>query len=79
MVLNKSLYLYSTSHCHLCNDAADILYKQSLHPFTIVEISDSEQLLLAYGTKIPVLRREDTNAELNWPFNAEDVVLFLSD
>ena len=30
-----------------------------------------------YGLRIPVLRRNDTGAELNWPFDAEQVVTFL--
>jgi hypothetical protein len=30
-----------------------------------------------YGLTIPVLRRCDNGAELNWPFDAEQVVAFL--
>ncbi|MES2501224.1 MAG: glutaredoxin family protein [Pseudomonadota bacterium] len=79
MTVNKTLTLYSTSHCHLCDAAAAILNKMPAKPFAIVEITDNEQLLLTYGTRIPVLRREDNSAELNWPFNAQDIVQFLSD
>ncbi len=79
MTVNKTLTLYGTSHCHLCDDAAAILNKLAVELFTVVEITDNEQLLLTYGTRIPVLRREDNSAELNWPFNAQDVVQFLSD
>ncbi len=79
MTPSKILTLYSTSHCHLCDDAVAILNKLAVNPFTIVEITDNEQLLLTYGTRIPVLRREDNCAELNWPFNAQDVVQFLRD
>lgn len=79
MIKNKTLMLYSTSHCHLCDDAATILNKLAVNPFTIVEITDNEQLLLTYSTRIPVLRREDNCAELNWPFNAQDIVQFLRD
>ncbi len=77
MTPSKILTLYSTSHCHLCDDAVAILNKLAVNPFTIVEITDNEQLLFTYGTRIPVLRREDNCAELNWPFNAQDVVQFL--
>jgi glutaredoxin-related protein len=79
MTISKILTLYSTSHCHLCDDAVAILNRLANDNFTIVEITDSEQLLLAYGTRIPVLKREDSCAELNWPFNAQDVVQFLRD
>ena len=77
MTISKTLTLYSTSNCHLCDNAVAILNELAIYPFTIVEISDSEQLLTSYSTKIPVLRREDNNAELNWPFNAQEVVQFL--
>ena len=30
-----------------------------------------------YGERIPVLRREDTGAELDWPFTAGSVASFL--
>lgn len=79
MTLSKALTLYSTSHCHLCDDAVAILNKLAVNAFTIIEITDNEQLLFTYGTKIPVLRREDNGEELNWPFNAQDVVQFLRD
>ena len=31
----------------------------------------------AYGARVPVLRREDTGAELDWPFDADAVRRFL--
>ena len=31
-----------------------------------------------YGERIPVLRREDTGAELDWPFDADALRAFLS-
>ncbi len=71
------LYLYSTSHCHLCESAQALLTKLNIQAVTTVEISDNDQLLLAYGTRIPVLKREDTNTELDWPFNLTDIRLFL--
>ena len=79
MTISKTLTLYSTSHCHLCDNAIAILNELAIYPFTIVEITDSEPFLISYGTKIPVLRREDNKAELNWPFNAQEVVQFLMD
>ena len=79
MTINKSLTLYSTSHCHLCDNAIAILNELAIYPFTIVEITDSEPLLITYGTRIPVLRRMDNDTELNWPFTAQNVVQFLRD
>ncbi len=71
------LYLYSTSHCHLCESAQALLNELNIQAVTTVEISDNDQLLLEYGTRIPVLKREDTNTELDWPFNLTDIRLFL--
>ena len=79
MTISKTLTLYSTSHCHLCDNAIAILNELAISTFTIVEITESEPLLIAYGTRIPVLQRDDNKAELNWPFNAQDVVQFLRD
>ena len=71
------LYLYSTSHCHLCELAQALLTKLNVETFTIVEIADNDQLLLEYGTRIPVLKRENRNTELDWPFTSADIALFL--
>ncbi|MAC21595.1 MAG: thioredoxin family protein, partial [Marinobacter sp.] len=30
-----------------------------------------------YGTRIPVLRRNDTGAELDWPFTRDQLLTFL--
>ena len=43
----------------------------------LVDITDPEDLTDAYGLRIPVLRRVDTGAELDWPFDTEQVVAFL--
>ena len=71
------LYLYSTSHCHLCESAQTLLAELNVDTVNIVEIADDNQLLSEYGTRIPVLKRVDTNAELDWPFNSVDIALFL--
>jgi hypothetical protein len=69
------LILYSTSACHLCELAKDLLAPWSGAGVRLreVDISDDDELFSRYGVKIPVLRREDTGAELNWPFTALEV------
>lgn len=71
--------LFGTLGCHLCEVAEGILM-----PFVergllveLVDIAELEQWVEAYGLRIPVLRRMDTGAELNWPFAAEQIVEFL--
>ncbi len=75
----KQLYLYSTSHCHLC-ELAYALISQAADPsnINVIEIADDKVLLAEYSLRIPVLRRIDTNAELNWPFSLADINVFLS-
>lgn len=43
----------------------------------LVDITDPDDLIEVYGLRIPVLRRADTGAELDWPFETEQVVNFL--
>ena len=74
------LTLFSTSHCHLCESAENILLavaKQIDIEYQIIEIADSDVLLELYGVRIPVIKRLDTQAEIGWPFTAEDLASFL--
>ena len=71
--------LFGTLGCHLCEVAEALLM-----PFVeygllveLVDISEREEWVERYGLTIPVLRRCDSGAELNWPFDAEQVVAFL--
>ena len=43
----------------------------------LVDITDPQDLTDVYGLRIPVLRRMDTGAELDWPFDTDQVVAFL--
>lgn len=81
--------LYTTQGCHLCENAAVLLDQQSgfiqelLRDKTEslrvqqIEISESDDLLEAYGVRIPVLRFEGSDSELGWPFSADELRHFL--
>lgn len=76
----KQLILYGTSGCHLCEQAAELLaYLLDEEEYDVVEvdISDSDELFEKYAEKIPVLKQQVNNAELNWPFNEETIERFL--
>ncbi len=80
--MNKEkLLYYTTLGCHLCDQAREI-YQITLNPefFEIkeVDIADSDELIALYGTRIPVILREDTQQTLGWPFTAADLIRFLS-
>ncbi|MCE1113985.1 MULTISPECIES: glutaredoxin family protein [Pseudomonas] len=71
--------LFGTLGCHLCEVAEAMLMPFVEHGLLVelVDIADDELLFERYSLTIPVLRRGDTGAELNWPFDAEQVVAFL--
>ena len=77
----KNFKLYSTSACHLCELAKEMIaqQQQSVGDFVVqeVDISDSDALFERYGLRIPVLQHPDQR-ELGWPFSAEQLVAFLS-
>ncbi|MDH0747070.1 glutaredoxin family protein [Pseudomonas sp. GD03842] len=73
--------LFSTVGCHLCEVAEAELMTLVEHGLMVelVDIADSDALTDAYSLRIPVLRRVDTGAELDWPFDTGQVVMFLRD
>ena len=75
------LHLYSTSHCHLCEQAESLLQALSKlydMQWLIIEIADDTVLLERYEIKIPVLKRLDINTEIFWPFNTTDICNLLN-
>lgn len=73
------LLLYYTEHCHLCDEAEVLLRAAGLEDgYTKVEIADDPELLERYEILIPVLKRIDIPAELNWPFGAGELAEFLA-
>jgi len=71
--------LFGTLGCHLCEVAEAELMPFVEHGLLVelVDISEREDWVEDYGLRIPVLRRLDTGAELDWPFEAEQIVTFL--
>ncbi len=70
------LILYGTTFCHLCEQAESVLQKSEVNA-EHVDIAEDDDLLERYGTRIPVLRREDSGEELGWPFDESTLRLFL--
>ena len=71
--------LLGTLGCHLCEVAEAVLMPFVEHGLLVelIDISEREDWVETYGLRIPVLRRVDNGAELNWPFEATQVVSFL--
>ncbi len=76
----RTLTLFNTSACHLCEQAEALILPELAHAqeqLVREDISESDRLMQRYALTIPVLHRDDTDAELNWPFSSGDVQQFL--
>lgn len=71
--VSQVMVLYSTTGCHLCEQAQQLIVSVLGNPVTEVDIADNEQLMADYAEHIPVLHRLGSGAEIRWPFVAEDI------
>lgn len=78
-VMRPECQLFGTLGCHLCEIAEAEIMPLVEHGLQVelVDITDTDDLTEVYGPRIPVLRRVDTGAELDWPFDTGQVVAFL--
>lgn len=74
------IFFYTGPQCSLC-DLADVeLGNTSMFASLAIEkvnIRESTDLYHLYGARIPVLKREDNNKEIGWPFSTADLEEFL--
>lgn len=75
MDMVPNLVLYGTEYCHLCEEAESILRQAGLQ-WQFMDIAENEQMLALYGLRIPVVQRQDTQSELEWPFGVSEVIRF---
>lgn len=76
----RQLQLLGTTGCHLCDHAEQVLAGHidfTLTAVELVDIANSDALLERYATQIPVLRCLATQTQLNWPFDAAALHVFL--
>lgn len=72
-----SLVLYQRDDCHLCDLALEVLATARVPDFDSVFIDHDEALEIRYGSRVPVLRDPASDAELDWPFDADGVGRFI--
>jgi len=65
------LTLYQRDDCPLCDEALGVLAAARAPEFESVWIDGDAALEACYGTRVPVLRDDVRDAELDWPFDAE--------
>lgn len=81
MTGEKTLILYGTEACHLCEQAEELLVgaRHALGgawTYEKVDISESDALFERYGWLIPVLASPE-GEELRWPFDPPALAEFL--
>ena len=72
------LILYQRDHCHLCDLALEELAQARVPEFESVFIDGDDALEARYGLRMPVLRDDARDIELDWPFDAEKLRGFLA-
>jgi len=80
MTANLHLTLYTTSGCHLCNQALALLepWLAKGLKLALVDIAEDDLLMARYGVRIPVVASTN-GVELGWPFNAEGLANWIND
>ena len=73
----RRFVLYQRDDCHLCDLALAVLSDARLPGFESVFIDDEAVLEKIYGIRVPVLRDDVLNIELDWPFDAVAVAALL--
>lgn len=72
----KSLNLYSTEACHLCETAKELIWpllNDSHYQLNEVDIAEDEVLMAQYSLTIPVLENPDKKKKLQWPFGTDEI------
>jgi hypothetical protein len=73
------LNFYTTSNCHLCEQATELLNSIESIAINFIEIADHDELINLYGTRIPVLQQANNHSvELDWPFNLQQIRTFIN-
>lgn len=72
-----SVILFVRDECHLCRVAGDLLLRSGV-PWNPVYVEDDPALDERYGLRVPVVRHLRTGEELDFPFDGEALLRFMS-
>jgi len=72
------LILLQRDDCQLCDEALAVLSQARVPAFTSVFIDGQAVLEARYGDRVPVLRDDANDSELNWPFDTAGVQHWLT-
>jgi hypothetical protein len=74
-MINNTLTLYTGSHCHLCDQAKNLIYpilQETGWRLHEVNVAGDEFLKKKYGVRIPVIANS-MGEEKDWPFSSGQV------
>ena len=77
----RNFLLMSTSGCHLCDEAIEIIVATmdtGKHQVEEVDIAFEDGLMERYALLIPVLLDEQSGSELKWPFDQQQLLAFIA-
>lgn len=74
MNVMQQLTLFSGTDCHLCDLAKNLLSGLS---YAEINVKEQREYFHEYGARIPVLKNNTTGKELPWPFDPDQLHLFL--
>lgn len=72
--------LYTTLGCHLCDEAKHVAWPVLEHfncRLVEVEIANDDELVEAYGIRIPVLKCSNLEGDIGWPFDQQQLADYL--
>lgn len=74
------LILYTGPNCSLCDDALSIVTSLNNHLIEVekVNIRESAELYHLYAVRIPIIKRDTSEAELAWPFDKQQLQAFIA-
>lgn len=72
------LQLFQRDDCHLCDLALEVLAAARVPEFESIFIDEDDVLEDRYGARVPVLRDDVRDVELDWPFDAARVRALLA-
>ncbi|MBS0557844.1 MAG: glutaredoxin family protein [Proteobacteria bacterium] len=72
------LILFQRDDCRLCDEAIAVLAQAHTPEFASVFIDESAELEARYGTRVPVLREDESGRELDWPFDVDALRAWLN-
>lgn len=81
--MTTRVFLFGTLGCHLCEEAEAMVaaLDHDAYPINIelIDIAEQEQWQDKYAIRIPALYQPESQAELCWPFDINELNQFLSE